>query len=88
MALVAEAIYSVFLGGGVGVKVILLFRSVCRILLFVFFTLGYSVLFIDARSWTASPDLSDSSSRLSSDAGEPPNKKLCVTKQRGEWLFY
>lgn len=75
-------------GGWGGVKVILLFRSVCRILLFVFFTLGYSVLFIDARSWTASPDLSDSSSRLSSDAGEPPNKKLCVTKQRGEWLFY
>ncbi|XP_062598758.1 ETS domain-containing protein Elk-3-like isoform X1 [Saccostrea cucullata] len=36
----------------------------------------------DARSWTASPALSDSSSRLS-DGGEPPNKKLCVTKQRG-----
>lgn len=73
-------------GGGVGV--ILLFWSVCRLLLLIFFSLGYSVLFIDARSWTASPDLSDSSSRLSSDAGEPPNKKLCVTKQRGEYLFY
>ncbi|XP_048740686.1 ETS domain-containing protein Elk-3-like isoform X2 [Ostrea edulis] len=36
----------------------------------------------DARSWTASPALSDSSSRLS-DGGEPPNKKFCVTKQRG-----
>lgn len=68
----------------VGVGVILLFWSVCRLLLFIL----YSVLFIDARSWTASPDLSDSSSRLSSDAGEPPNKKLCVTKQRGEYLFY